>query len=85
MVLNCLCGEKTEWCFHRASTSPTAAYLIQGSAMQSITIRLTATIVENAKVGAKEYFLWDENTKGFGVRVPPRLFDPLTLPARNVV
>lgn len=39
--------------------------------MQSITTRLTATIVDNAKVGATEYFLWDENTKGFGVRVRP--------------
>lgn len=39
--------------------------------MQSITTKLTATIVDNAKVGATEYFLWDENTKGFGVRVRP--------------
>lgn len=39
--------------------------------MQSITVKLTATIVDNAKVGATEYFLWDENTKGFGVRVRP--------------
>jgi len=54
-------------CFHVSIS----AYLIQASAMQSITIRLTATIVENAKVGETEYFLWDENTKGFGVRVRP--------------
>lgn len=39
--------------------------------MQSITIRLTPSIVDNAKVGETEYFLWDENTKGFGVRVRP--------------
>ena len=37
--------------------------------MQSITVKLTSTIVDNAKIGETEYFLWDENTKGFGVRV----------------
>ena len=30
--------------------------------MQSITVKLTSTIVDNAKIGETEYFLWDDNT-----------------------
>ncbi|MEL6387202.1 MAG: Arm DNA-binding domain-containing protein [Pseudomonadota bacterium] len=39
--------------------------------MPDQTVRLTATVVNDAEAERKAYYLWDTTTKGFAVRVMP--------------
>jgi integrase len=44
---------------------------LDGGPMPDQTVRLTATVVNDAELERKAYYLWDTTTKGFAVRVMP--------------